>query len=112
MTAREMDMEKRGQLFLCAIAFVMTAVLSGCVTERRCSDGGCAGDDRITADVQVLLGQHLDLAPPGAVRVHTIDHVVYLDGAVSEGLQRETIGDIARGASGVSKVVNAIAVVH
>lgn len=105
-------MEKRGQLFLCAIAFVMTAVLSGCVTERRCSDGGCARDDKITTDVQALLGQHLDLALPGAVRVHTVDRVVYLDGTVSEGLQRETIGDIARQAAGVSKVVNSISVVH
>jgi osmotically-inducible protein OsmY len=72
----------------------------------------CSGDAKITTDVQALIDQHPDLGPPNLINVKTLDHVVYLNGLVSTGLQREIAESVARETMGVVKVENLIAVIH
>ena len=95
-----------------AFAFVaiFAGALQGCATYKDCGFGGCAGDAKITANVQTLFDQHPDLGPPNSIQVQTLDHVVYLDGFVSAGLERSTAESVAHEAPGVTKVVNSIAV--
>jgi osmotically-inducible protein OsmY len=49
---------------------------------------------------------------PNAVRVQTLDHVVYLTGAVSAGEMSRTAEAISVKTAGVTGVVNNIAVTH
>jgi len=45
---------------------------------------------------------------PNVIRVQTMDHVVYLNGAVTSGLEIGTAESIARQVPGVAEVVNSI----
>jgi osmotically-inducible protein OsmY len=91
---------------------ILPGLLPGCAVERKCGLSGCAGDPEITANVQSLINQHTDVGPPNAVRVQTLDHVVYLSGAVSEGNMSRTAEALALESPGVTRVVNNIAVTH
>jgi osmotically-inducible protein OsmY len=44
--------------------------------------------------------------------VQTQDHVVYLNGMVADGLERETAEAVASQTPGVKKVVDSVAVEH
>jgi osmotically-inducible protein OsmY len=104
-------MNRLKPLFALIFVFVMTGALPGCATERTCG-AGCSGDAKITTNVQALIDQHPDLGPPNSINVQTLDHVVYLNGLVSTGLQREIAESVARETTGVVKVENLIAVTH
>jgi osmotically-inducible protein OsmY len=97
-------------LYALACILALTGALAGCATDR--SSGGKMMDGKITADVQAVINRHSDLGPPNAVRVQTIDHVVYLSGEVSDGNMKQTAESIALHSPGVTRVVNNIAVAH
>ena len=94
-------------------ALLLTGALSACAEYRsyeKCGNGGCPGDANITASVQGLFAQHPELQGADQLYVKTIDHVVYLSGTVETGLHRDIAASVAREASGVTNVVNDIAV--
>jgi osmotically-inducible protein OsmY len=102
---------------LCVLAFViiLAGTLPGCAAYsgyRKCGPRGCPGDGEITAKVRALLNQHPALAPPNQIYVQTLDRVVYLTGQVAMDLQRETAESVAHEASGVSRIVNTIALTY
>jgi hyperosmotically inducible protein len=100
-------MNKLEQLYALAFAFTLTGVLPGCATYEKCGLEGCAGDAKITANVQARLAQHPEI---GRIEVQTLNGVVYLNGVVGQGLQRETAESTARNTPGVTKVVDNIGV--
>jgi osmotically-inducible protein OsmY len=86
--------------------------LSGCAlsnTFEKCGFRGCPGDAKITAEIRLQLSRCSSLEP-NVVTVQTLDHVVYLYGVVSSGLEINTAGSIASQAPGVARVVNSIVV--
>jgi osmotically-inducible protein OsmY len=93
-----------------AFAVVLTGILPGCTTFRKCGFSGCAGDADISAQVRALLYQH-SLQPPNLIQVQTLDHVVYLTGLVNSDTERLTAQSVALEAPGVSKVVNSIGLI-
>lgn len=99
-------------LYALASFLILTAALPGCATVRECASNACADDTKISANVQTQLDRRRELGPPNSIDVKTIDHVVYLNGFVSAGLQSETAESVADGAPGVARVVNNIAVAH
>jgi osmotically-inducible protein OsmY len=102
-------------LYLLALAIIVTGSLPGCTAYsayRKCGSRGCPGDAQLTAEVRELLKQHPALGPPNQVYVQTLDRVVYLTGQVATDLQRDTAESLAREASGVSRVVNTIALTY
>jgi osmotically-inducible protein OsmY len=82
--------------------------LSGCATFEKCGMKGCAGDNKITADVHAAFAQHPELGDPNSINVQTANHVVYLSGSVSEGLMRLTAESVARQVKGVTRVEDTI----
>jgi osmotically-inducible protein OsmY len=103
-------MKRPGQSRLLALAFaiVLTGILPGCTTFRKCESSGCAGDADITAQVKALLAQNAALQPPNLIQVQTFDRVVYLNGLVDTDAERLMAQSVAREAPGVSKVINSI----
>jgi osmotically-inducible protein OsmY len=97
---------------LCGFAstFILAGALAGCATYDKCGVDGCAGDAKVTANVQSLLSQHPELGAPNSIQVQTVDHVVYLKGTVDEGLDSRVAESVALQAPGVTRVVNTIAV--
>ena len=91
-------------------AFILTGVLAGCATYGECGIEGCAGDAKLSANVRALIDQHAELGAPNSIQVQTVDHVVYLNGTVSQGLQGREAQMAALQAPGVTQVVNSIAV--
>jgi osmotically-inducible protein OsmY len=88
----------------------MLGALPGCATYNKCGLAGCAGDARITAEVQALFNQHPALQPPNEISIQTLDHVVYLYGFVDTGMEQRLAEEVATEAPGVARVVNSIAV--
>jgi osmotically-inducible protein OsmY len=99
-------MSKVKPFYSLASVLIVAGALYGCATT------GGAGDEKITANVKTLIDQHPDLGPPGTIQVQTVDHVVYLNGIVSDGLERDAAESLARAAPGVTNVVDSIAVSH
>jgi osmotically-inducible protein OsmY len=89
---------------------VLIYALAGCATYERCGLEGCPGDAKITAKVQAALNQHADLGPPDSISVQTLNHVVYLNGLVDDGLAKRTAVSITKQVAGVTNVVNNIAI--
>jgi osmotically-inducible protein OsmY len=96
-------------LYALASFLILTVALPGCATVR---EGGAADDAKISVNVQTQLDRRPELGPPHSIDVQTIDHVVYLNGFVSAGLESETAESVADEAPGVARVVNNIAVTH
>jgi osmotically-inducible protein OsmY len=91
-------------------AFIVATALPGCAAFPQSSDR--AVDQKITADVEARFRRHPELEAPDQIDVQTINRVVYLNGTVSVGLQREYAESVASRAPGVTKVVNSISVTH
>ena len=105
-------MRKYRPLYLLALAIILTGTLPGCAAYsayRKCGSHGCPGDAKITAEVRTQLNRHSVLQPPNQVYVQALDGVVYLTGQVATDLQRDTAESAAHEASGVSRVINTIA---
>jgi osmotically-inducible protein OsmY len=94
-------------------SLVLVGALSGCASlgegVGKCQTTACSADAKLTSDVQTNLKQNPEF---GANRVHvqTIDQVVYLKGTLSGGEQRKDAEMVAQQTSGVTQVVNDIAV--
>jgi osmotically-inducible protein OsmY len=99
-------------IYTVALASILTAALSGCADFRPSETQSRTADANITADVEAQLNQLPNLGPPGSIAVQTVGHVVYLNGTVDGGLQKRIAGSVAIQASGVTNVVNNIAVSH
>ena len=99
-------------LYALASFLILTVALPGCATFRESGSNACADDAKISANVQTQLDRRPELGPPHSIDVQTIDHVVYLNGFVSAGLESETAESVADEAPGVARVVNNIAVTH
>jgi osmotically-inducible protein OsmY len=95
-----------------ASGFILAGALAGCATYDKCGFEGCAGDAQVTESVQTQFDHHRELGPPNSIQVQTLNHVVYLNGMVGEGLQSSEAESVALGASGVTRVVNSITVTH
>ena len=90
----------------------MTGALSGCAvydTYEKCGFHGCPGDAKITADVRAQFSQ-CSFLEPYAIRVQTLNHVVFLEGVVTSGLEVDTAESIARRVPDVARVMNSIVV--
>jgi osmotically-inducible protein OsmY len=99
-------------LYGLASSFVLAGALTGCASYDKCGLEGCAGDAQVTQNVQTLFDHHPELGPPNSIQVQTLNHVVYLNGMVGEGLQSSEAESVALGAPGVTRVVNSISVTH
>jgi osmotically-inducible protein OsmY len=95
-----------------AFALILTSALSGCATYRKCGIDGCPGDAKITSNVEAQFDQHPELGGPNSIQVQTLDHVVYLHGLVSAGIESRTAESVALEVPDVSRVVNSLAVTH
>jgi osmotically-inducible protein OsmY len=105
-------LQARCALFMWALTLPMTGCLSGCAlyhTYEKCGLHGCPGDAKITADIRSQFNQRSFLEP-NAIRVQTLNHVVYLGGVVVSGLEIDTAETIARNVPDVVGVVNSIVV--
>jgi osmotically-inducible protein OsmY len=91
-------------------ALILAAVLAGCATHAELGATSGPGDAKVTSDVLALFDQHPELGAPNSIEVHTVDHVVYLNGTVSQGLQSEEAETVAARAAGVTRVVNTLGV--
>lgn len=98
-------MSKPKALYSLASVLIVAGALNGCATTSP-------SDEKITANVKSSIDQHPDLGPPGAIQVQTQDHVVYLNGLVGDGLERDTAESVARQTPDVTKVVDSVAVAH
>jgi|SRR5271154_2012996 len=94
------------------ICIMLIGALGGCATVEKCGLEGCAADQAISAQVRTLLNAHPEFGPPGTISVETLNGVVYLNGEVVGGLDKRSIEEIVRQASGVKKVVNGVSVQH
>jgi osmotically-inducible protein OsmY len=97
---------------LLMISFLFLCALQGCAAYSTCGSGGCIDDATITRDVQARLDSMSDFGPPGAIRVATENHVVFLNGTVDAGLAKHLAESVAKQTPGVARVVNSIAVDH
>jgi osmotically-inducible protein OsmY len=91
---------------------IMTGALSGCAvydTYEKCGFHGCPGDAKITADVRSQFNQ-CSFLESNAIKVQTLNHVVFLGGVVASGLEIDTAGSIARSVPDVVEVVNSMVV--
>jgi osmotically-inducible protein OsmY len=93
-------------------ASILTVALTACADFRPSESATRSGDANITADVEARLNQLPDLGPPGSIAVQTVNHVVYLNGTVDVGIEKRIAESVANQASGVTTVVNNIAVSH
>ena len=95
-----------------AFALSLSVALSACALfDPTTKSGFQAGrsDAQITAEMRSQFNQHLDLES-NAITVQTHDHVVYLYGTVSSGLEIDAAESIARQVPGVARVVSSMAV--
>ena len=95
-----------------AAVIILTFAATGCATYEKCGFRGCPGDASVTANVKARFNQHPELGPPDSINVQTLDHVVYLNGMVAMGLERQEAESVARATPGVTRVVDSIAVTH
>lgn len=91
-------------------AVLLSGWLAGCAAPGGLGSSGSEEDVHITANLETLLRQSPDLAPPNQLWVATNHHVVYLSGFVATPLQSESAEALAHEIPGVLRVVNSIAV--
>jgi osmotically-inducible protein OsmY len=98
--------------FVVPLVLAVSWALAGCAALGKCDPGSCAGDAKITADLQSRLNQMTDFGPPDSIRVQTVDSVVYLNGQVVGGLEKRLAESVALREPGVTRVVDSISVEH
>src|ERR1700738_2735710 len=99
-------------LYALASFLILTVALPGCATYRECGFNGCPGDAKISANVQTLLDLTPEFGTPHSIAGQTINHVVYLNGFVSAGLESETAESVAGEAPDVGRGGDEIAGTH
>jgi osmotically-inducible protein OsmY len=108
----EIEMSKPKRVRALSFVLILTGAVSGCASLEKCDSSGCAGDAKITADVQARLNQDTSLGAPDTIAVQTVNRVVYLNGEVDVGLEKRTAESEAKQVPGVKQVVNNITVQH
>ncbi len=103
-------MSARKPIYAMALASILTAALSGCADFRPSGSQSPTADANITADIEARLNQIPNLGPRVRSLVQTVNHVVFLTGIVDVGLEKRIAESVALQASGVTNVVNNIAV--
>ena len=88
---------------------ILMSTLAGCATYGNYGSDS-PSDAKVTANVQAAIDRNPTLGPPDSIQVQTIDHVVYLNGIVSQGLQSREAEEVAQQTPGVGRVVNLLAV--
>jgi hypothetical protein len=92
-------------------ALVVCAIFGGalpiCASAKDCANG-CTPDEAITAEVTNSFQQHPELSIPNAIRVQTRNQVVYLNGHVATGMQRDEAISLAKRVPNVKKVIASI----
>src|SRR5579859_1335815 len=88
---------------------ILMSALAGCATYGSYGSDS-PSDAKVTANVQAAIDRNPALGAPDSIGVHTVDHVVYLNGIVSEGLQSREAETVAQQTPGVGRVVNLLAV--
>jgi osmotically-inducible protein OsmY len=96
-------------LMTVGVAIVISQLISGCALQSKFD---APEDTKIAAHVRALLDERPDLGPPTSIQVSSSNHVVYLSGLVSTGLERADAEEIARQAPGVARVVSNVTVEH
>jgi osmotically-inducible protein OsmY len=95
------------QLCSLGLSFILTAGLAACA-DFKCAPEYCQSDAKITEEVQAVFNEHAEFGPPGELRVHTINGVVYLNGLVNSEMERRTAEAFARQVPKVKDVVNSL----
>jgi osmotically-inducible protein OsmY len=98
----ETDMSKIQKLYGLVPTFIVMGAMTACATVGT-------NDAQTSANVQAALNQHPELGAPGSIDVQTFDHVVYLHGIVSQGMQGQEAEQVALQQPGVSQVQNLLA---
>jgi osmotically-inducible protein OsmY len=115
------ELNQRHRRFLCTkagtkkihalvAALIVAAALPGCATIEKCGFEGCASDRKITAKVEAIVNAHPEFGPPGTITVQTLNGVVYLNGELADGVDREAVRSMIRRVAGVKKVVSSTVV--
>jgi hypothetical protein len=102
------QMTRSKPLYAFIAPLFLAAALSSCAAFDKCGFSGCLGDAQITANVQARFHKHPELEAPDQVYVQTLNHVVYLSGEVSSGLQSRIAESVAMQVKGVDRVDNSI----
>jgi osmotically-inducible protein OsmY len=105
-------MNNHRTIYASTLAIVLVAALTGCATYEKCGLQGCPGDADLSNTVQESINQQMSSVAPDSIRVTTLDHVVYLNGQVDYGLEKNTAETVAKQVPGVAKVVNNLYVSH
>lgn len=97
----------KAQTFSAAnLVAILALILSGCAAFPKCSPDNCAADAKINADVTALFGEHRELGAPAALRIQTINGVVYLSGTVDTEFEIRHAEALARQVANVKDVEN------
>lgn len=103
-------MHKPNGLYALTLTWLLAAGLSGCVGFGKCDPESCAGDKKITADVNAVLKEHREFGAPGTIRVQTTNGVVYLNGLAETDFARRSAESLVMQVANVKDVVNSIEV--
>jgi osmotically-inducible protein OsmY len=103
-----MTMIKRIRLYPLMLAGLLAVNLPGCASFGKCAPENCAGDAKITSDVRALIAEHPELGAPAALRVQTINGVVYLNGQVDTEFERRNAESLVSRIANVKDVVNSL----
>jgi osmotically-inducible protein OsmY len=74
----------------------------------KCSPENCATDAKIAEEVRAIFDQRTEFGPPGAIRVQTINGVVYLSGKVTTDLLVRSADALVEQVPNVKRVVNSL----
>lgn len=103
-------MTKSTRLYALTLSLLMAASLQGCASFGKCDPASCTGDKKITADVYAVFAEHRELGAPAALRVQTINGVVYLYGTVETDFERRNAESLVMQVENVKDVVNSLTV--
>ena len=103
-----MTMTKSTPLYALTLTWLLAAALSGCVGFGKCDPESRTGDKKITADVYAVFAEHRELGAPAALRVQTINGVVYLNGTVETDFERRNAEVLVMQVANVKDVVNSL----
>ena len=101
-------MDKPTRFYALTLVGLLAVGFQGCAGFGKCDPENCTGDAKITADVRALFTQHSEFGAPGALRVQTINGVVYLNGLVDTDFERRSAESLVMRVANVKDVVNSL----
>jgi hypothetical protein len=106
---RQLTMSALRKLYGLVPPAILMSALAGCASYGKYGSDSTS-DAKVTANVQAAIDRNPALGAPDSIQVQTTDHIVYLNGIVSEGLQSREAEAVAQQTPGVARVVNLLAV--